>query len=278
LAAQQKASARIRIGVGGWTYEPWRGAFYPKGLAQTRELEYASSRLTSIEINGTFYGSQKPTSYTKWHDETPDDFVFSLKGPRFATNRRVLAEAGESIERFFKSGVTNLKAKLGPINWQFATTKRFDPEDFAAFLKLLPASVDGLAIRHVVEVRNDSFRTPDFVALARTHGVAIVIAGDSKYPQIADVTAPFVYARIMGTTASEPAGYSSSALDLWAKRAKTWAAGGSPPDLQTAAPPLPDKGGREVFLYVISGAKERNPAAAIALIERIGRTALTGQR
>ena len=269
MAAKDKASARIRIGVGGWTFEPWRGAFYPKGLAQSRELEYASSKLTSIEINGTFYGSQKPTSYTKWHDETPDDFVFSLKGPRFATNRRVLAEAGESIERFFKSGVTNLKAKLGPINWQFATTKRFDAEDFAAFLRLLPASVDGLAIRNVVEVRNDSFRTPEFAALARTHGVAIAIAGDSKYPQIADVTAPFVYARIMGTTDGEAAGYPSSALDLWAKRAKTWAAGGSPPDLETAAPVKPDGVGRDVFLYVISGAKERNPAAAMALIERV---------
>ena len=270
MAAKQKASAKIRIGVGGWTYEPWRGAFYPKGLVQKRELEYASANLTSIEINGTYYGSQKPESFAKWHDETPDDFVFSLKATRYATNRRVLAEAGPTIERFFKSGVTKLKAKLGPVNWQFATTKRFVPDDFAAFLKLLPKSVEGLAIRHAVEVRNDSFRTPEFIALAREHGVAVVIAGDSEYPQIADVTAPFVYARIMGTTASEAAGYSSSALDLWAKRAKTWAAGGSPPDLDIAAPPQTEKGGREVFLYVISGAKERNPAAAMALIERVG--------
>ena len=200
MPAKERIHGKIRIGVGGWTYEPWRGAFYPKGLAQSRELEYASSKLTSIEINGTYYGSQKPTSYTKWRDETPDDFVFSLKGPRFATNRRVLAEAGESIERFFKSGVTNLGTKLGPINWQFATTKRFDPDDFAAFLRLLPASVDGFAIRHVVEVRHDSFRTPEFIALTRSHGVAVVIAAISEYPQIADVTAPFVYARIMGTT------------------------------------------------------------------------------
>ena len=200
MAAKQKASAKIRIGVGGWTYEPWRGAFYPKGLVQKRELEYASANLTSIEINGTYYGSQKPESFAKWHDETPDDFVFSLKATRYATNRRILAEAGPTIERFFKSGVTKLKAKLGPINWQFATTKRFVPDDFAAFLKLLPKSVEGLAIRHAVEVRNDSFRTPEFIALAREHGVAVVIAGDSEYPQIADVTAPFVYARIMGTT------------------------------------------------------------------------------
>jgi len=261
--------AKIRIGVGGWNYEPWRGAFYPKGLPHSRELEYASRKLTSIEINGTYYGSQKPSSFAKWHDETPDDFVFAVKGPRFATNRRILAEAGESIERFFKSGVTALKAKLGPINWQFATTKRFDQEDFAAFFKLLPSSVDGLAIRHVVEVRNDSFRTPDFVALARAHGAAVVIAGDSEYTQIADVTATFVYARVMGTTGDEEAGYSGAALDLWAKRAKTWAAGGAPPDLETLAP-APKAPARDVFLYVISGFKERNPAAAMALIERVG--------
>jgi uncharacterized protein YecE (DUF72 family) len=261
---------KIRIGVGGWTFEPWRGAFYPQGLAQKRELEYAGQKLTSIEINGTYYGSQKPESFAKWHDETPDDFVFSVKATRYATNRRVLAEAGPTIERFFNSGVTNLKAKLGPINWQFATTKRFDPVDFAAFLVLLPKSVGGLAIRHAVEVRNDSFRTPEFVALAREHGVAVVMAGDSEYTQIADVTAPFVYARIMGTTEGEPAGYSSSALDLWAKRAKTWAAGGSPPDLEIAAPPQPGTRDRDVFVYVISGAKERNPAAAMALIERVG--------
>ena len=270
MAEKQSSIGKIRIGVGGWTYEPWRGAFYPKGLPQKRELEYASQKLTSIEINGTYYGSQKPESFAKWRDETPDDFVFSVKGPRFTTNRRVLAEAGESIERFFKSGVTELKAKLGPINWQFATTKRFDPDDFAAFLKLLPKSVGGLAIRHAVEVRHDSFKTPDFIALLRAHGVAVVIAGDSEYPQIADVTAPFVYARIMGTTEAEDKGYSNAALESWARRAKIWAAGGSPPDLETVAPAKNDDGGRDVFLYVISAFKERNPAAAMALIERIG--------
>ncbi|HEY1779100.1 MAG TPA: DUF72 domain-containing protein [Roseiarcus sp.] len=264
------AAGKIRIGVGGWTFEPWRGVFFPKGLAHAKELAYAGSKLTSIEINGTYYGSQKPASFIKWRDETPDDFIFSVKGPRFATNRRVLAEAGESIERFFKSGVTELKAKLGPVNWQFATTKQFDADDFAAFFKLLPKSVDGLAIRHVVEVRHESFRHPDFIALAREHGVAVVTAGDSKYPQIADVTAPFVYARIMGTTETEARGYADAALDQWAARAKTWAAGGSPKDLATVAEPNSGAEGREVFLYVISGHKERNPAAAMALIERVG--------
>ena len=270
MAAKRSAAGKIRIGVGGWTYEPWRGgAFFPKGLQQARELQYAGSKLTSIEINGTYYGSQKPASFMKWHDETPDDFIFSVKGPRFATNRRVLAEAGESIERFFKTGVTELKTKLGPVNWQFATTKRFDAEDFAAFLKLLPKSVDGLAIRHVVEVRHESFKHPDFIALAREHAVAVVMAGDSAYPQIADVTAPFVYARIMGTTETEERGYSAAALDQWASRAKTWAAGGSPQDLITVTPAPKSGAGRDVFLYVISGHKERNPAAAMALIERV---------
>jgi uncharacterized protein YecE (DUF72 family) len=270
MPAKGQTSGKIRIGVGGWTYEPWRGAFYPKGLAQKRELEYASSKLTSIEINGTYYGSQKPESFAKWHDETPDDFVFSLKATRYATNRRVLAEASPTIERFFNSGVTNLKTKLGPINWQFATTKRFEPVDFAAFLTLLPKSVGGLAIRHAVEVRHESFRTPEFVQLAREHGVAVVIAGDCEYPQIADVTGPFVYARIMGTIESEEAGYSNRGLDQWAARAKTWAAGGCPADLKTVAPPKTGDAGREVFLYVISGFKDRNPAAATALIDRLG--------
>ncbi len=267
MPARQKST--IRIGIGGWTYEPWRGVFYPEDLTQKRELEYASRKLTSIEINGTFYGSQKPESFAKWHDETPGDFVFALKAPRFATNRRVLAEAGESIERFFKSGVLALKQKLGPINWQFAPTKTFDPTDFEGFLKLLPRTVEGRAIRHALEVRHDSFRVPEFVALAREYGAAIVVAGDSQYPQIADVTAPFVYARIMGTDETQKLGYAPKALDAWVTRARDWAKGGAPGDLATVGPRKPEKTGREVFLYVISGFKERNPAAAMAMIERL---------
>lgn len=267
MAAQ--AEPRIRIGIGGWTFEPWRGTFYPPGLPQKRELEHASRQLTSIEINGTFYGSQKPESFAKWHDETPDGFVFALKGPRYATNRRVLAEAGESVERFLTGGLLELKDKLGPINWQFAGTKKFDPEDFANFLKLLPKSVEGRAIRHAVEVRHDSFRTPEFVDLARAHGVAVITAADSDYPQIADPTADFIYARIMGTGEAEVTGYSGAALDAWADRARAWAAGGVPHDLATVGD-APKANGRDVFLYVISGFKERNPAAAMALIERLG--------
>lgn len=269
LARPRLAQPRIRVGIGGWTFEPWRGSFYPAGLAQKRELDYASRKLTSIEINGTFYGSQKPESFAKWHDETPDDFVFALKGPRFVTNRRVLAEAGASIERFFESGVMELRDKLGPINWQFMPTKKFDPDDFAAFLRLLPHSIDGRALRHAVEVRHASFRTPDFVALAREHEVAVVVAGDSAYPQIADVTAPFVYARIMGTQEDAANGYPPPALDAWAERARTWAAGGTPDDLDSVAAARTGKHGRDVFLYVISGFKAHNPAAAMALIERL---------
>jgi uncharacterized protein YecE (DUF72 family) len=265
-----RRTTSIHIGVGGWVYEPWRGVFYPEGLAQKRELEYASRKLTSIEINGTFYGSQKPASFAKWRDETPDDFVFALKGPRFTTHRRVLSEAGASIERFFASGVMELKHKLGPINWQLMPTTKFEPKDFEGFLKLLPKSVEGQTIRHAVELRHDSFRTPDAVALARHHGVAIVLAGDSDYPQIADVTAPFVYARIMGTSEIETAGYSAGDLDRWAKRAQAWASGYAPGDLETQLPsPARKTEPRNVFLYVISGGKERNPAAAMALIERV---------
>jgi uncharacterized protein YecE (DUF72 family) len=264
----EKKKSNIHIGIGGWTFEPWRGVFYPDGLTQKRELEYASRKLSSIEINGTYYGSQKPASFRKWHDETPENFVFSLKGPRFTTNRRVLAEAGESVERFLTSGVLELKDKLGPINWQFAPTKKFDPEDFEAFLELLPGSVEGRKMRHAVELRHDSFKTPEAAALARKHGVAIITACDSDYPQIADITAPFVYARIMGTVDKEKTGYSAKALDQWAKRAQAWASGGAPEDLDLVAPPA-KKEPRDVFLYVISGAKHRNPAAAMALIERL---------
>lgn len=262
-------AGRIRIGVGGWTFEPWRGAFYPDDLPQKRELEFASRALTSIEINGTFYRAQSRSSFEKWRDETPDGFVFALKGPRYATNRRELATAGESIERFFTGGVMALGDKLGPINWQLMDHKRFEPEDFEAFLGLLPASVDGRPIRHAVEVRHASFATPELVALARDHGVALVLAADSRYPQIADATGPFVYVRIMGTRAAEPAGYSSAELDAWAARARALAAGDTADGLETVGPAASDGVPRDVFLYVISGEKPRNPAAAMALIERI---------
>ena len=258
----------IRVGVGGWTYEPWRGSFFPKGLPHARELAHAAGRLSSIEINGTFYRSQTPATFAKWRDETPADFMFAVKAPRFATNRRVLAEAGPSIERFLASGVTELGEKLGPINWQLPPTKRFDPSDVAAFLALLPHTVGGLAIRHVVEVRHESFGVPAFVRLAREHGVAIVLAGDSEYVQIADLTAPFSYLRIMGTEEAEPLGYPDAALDRWAARVRDLSSGMVSTDLVTVDVPKDAAPGRDVFLYVISGHKARNPQAATALLER----------
>lgn len=258
----------IYVGIGGWVYEPWRGSFYPEKLPQKRELEYASAHLTAIEINGTYYGSQKPESFRKWRAETPDGFIFTLKGPRFATNRRVLAESGESIQRFFDSGVSELKEKLGPVNWQFMATKKFDPADFEALLKLLPKKVDGLAIRHAVEVRHDSFKDEAFIALCRKHGVGVVFAADSEFPLIGDVTADFVYVRLMGTQAKEKLGYPAAELKKWAERARDWEKGESPKPSLLVASPAPKKK-RDVFLFVISGAKEKNPAAAQEIIAAV---------
>ena len=248
----RKASHRIHIGIGGWNYKPWRGVFYPKDLLQKHELGYAGSKLTSIEINSTFYGLQKPASFSRWHAETPRDFVFSVKGPRFVTHRRVLAESGDAIRRFFSSGVLRLEEKLGPINWQLGPAKKFAAADLEAFFNLLPRKVEGRPLRHAIEVRHSSFQTPEFLTLARRYGVAVVLAGDSDFPEIADERSPFVYARIMGTRGNLRKGYSDKDLDAWGGRVKSWAGGG-----------------REVFLYVISGFKARNPAAAMALIERI---------
>ena len=268
-------TAKIRVGVGGWVFAPWRGTFYPPGLPQSRELEYASRQLTAIEINGTFYGSQKPASFRRWHDETPDDFVFSLKGPRFATHRRELGEAGESIERFFTSGVLELGAKLGPVLWQFPGTKRFEPEDFGAFLALLPASIEGRKLRHVVEVSHESFAAPAFIDLLRKHRTALALVDSTDRPAMFDLTADFVYARLRGSIEQEPTGYPQSALDAWAQRFQTWAAGGEPNDLPRIHAKLaPAEKTRDCFVYFIGGAKIRAPAAAQALIARLDQSSL----
>ena len=264
------ATAAIRIGVGGWTFEPWRDNFYPKGWPASRELEYASRKLTAIEVNGTYYSTQKPATFAKWRDETPDGFVFSLKANRFATNRRVLGEAGESVQRFIDSGIAELGPKLGPIVWQFAPTKRFDGVDFEAFLKLLPSAVGGVPLRHVLDVRHDSFRCADYLALARRHGVATVFTDSDDYPSFADVTGDFVYVRTMRTDASLPQGCTPQALAQIAACCERWRTGGEPDALPRIEPPAP-RDPRDVFLFFISGAKEKAPAAAMGVIECLAR-------
>ena len=251
MARRKSTAPGIFVGIGGWTYEPWRGLFYPEGLAHKKELAFASRALTSIEINGTYYSTFKPASWAKWRDETPDGFVFAVKASRYCTNRRVLAGAGESIARFIGQGLGELKDRLGPINWQFMATKKFDAADFEAFLKLLPRELSGRPLRHALEVRSPTFRDPRFYDLARSYGAAIVFADDEDFPEIDESTADFTYARLMRTAANLKAGYKPAALDAWAKRAKAWARRG------------------DVFVYFISGAKERAPAAAQALIARV---------
>jgi uncharacterized protein YecE (DUF72 family) len=262
---------KIRVGIGGWTFEPWRETFYPAKWPKAKELEYASGQVTAIEINGTFYSTQKPATWADWAKRTPEDFVFSVKASRFCTNRRVLAEAGESIERFVNQGLVELGPKLGPILWQFAATKKFDAEDMGAFLKLLPASVGGLALRHAIEPRHESFRDPAFAAMARAAGAAIVFADDETHPQFADLTGGFAYARLQRQREEEPTGYSAAELDAWTETAQAWAAGGAPGGYASIEPPKADGMARDVFVFMINGAKVRAPAAAMALIERIGR-------
>ncbi len=265
------ATGQIYVGIGGWNYEPWRGVFYPKGLAQAKELGYAASHLTSIEINATFYGSQKPESFRKWATAVPDGFMFSVKGARFATNRRVLAEAGDSIKRFLNSGVLELRDRLGPLLWQFAPYKKFDATDFEKFLELLPAKVDGRKLRHVVEVRHPSFRTAEFVALARNFGTAIVFTDHATYPSFADATADFIYARLQRGKNSIPTAYPPKEMNAWAERLRLWAQGKEPNDLPRVEPARASEKAipRDVFAYVIHEGKIRAPAAAMALIDRL---------
>lgn len=262
-------SGEIRAGIGGWTYEPWRGGvFYPKTQAKTRELEYASRAVTTIEINGTFYSTQKPSSFRKWAEETPEDFVFSVKAHRLATNRKVLAEAGPSVERFIGSGLSELGDKLGPILWQFAHHKKFEAQDFEAFLELLPEKLDGRKLRHAIEVRHESFAVPEFVALARKYNAAIVYAHHETYPGIADVTSDFVYARLQQTAPKVETGYTAAAIKKWVGAARDWSQGKVAKDLPVFGKPAkPAK--TDVFVYFIAGAKERNPAAAQAFLKQL---------
>lgn len=268
--AAATAHPRIRVGIGGWTFVPWRGLFYPPGLVQKRELEYASRQLTAIEINGTFYGAQKPAVYAKWRDETPEGFVFSLKAPRYVVQARELARSGAGIDAFVRGGLAELGDRLGPILWQFAPSKRFERDDFAAFLDLLPRELDGRRLRHVLEVRHESFLCEDYLALTRERGLPSVFTDSPEYPSYADPSGDFRYARLMRSRSSVSTGYPAEELDAWARRAETWADGGVPEDLpRVLAADNESTEACDVFVYFISAAKERNPAAARGLIERL---------
>jgi uncharacterized protein YecE (DUF72 family) len=244
----------VHVGIGGWDYDPWRGTFYPPGLPKTRQLRFAASQVSAIEINATFYKLQRPDLFERWAEEVPDGFVFAVKGSRFCTNRKVLGEGGEAIARFCGQGFTRLGPKLGPILWQFADTKRFEPDDVAAFLALLPREQDGVPLRHAIEARHESFRDERFADLARAAGAAICLVDDGAAPPTHHDTAPLVYARLKNCRTEEPEGYPAGELDAWAGRVKAWASGPEP---------------REVFLFFIAGAKERAPAAARALLDLI---------
>jgi len=242
----------IRVGIGGWTYPPWRGLFYPIGLAQSRELEFASRQFGAIEINATFYGRQSPSSWANWAKAVPDGFQFAIKGSRFCVTRPKLADAGEGLGNFLAQGLSALGPKLGPILWMLAARRQFDREDIAAFLRLLPAKLDGIPLRHAIEPRHDSFRDERFFNLCRQHDVAIVFGDDDEFPCIDADTASFAYARLQRMRSEVPTGYDDAAIDRFAARARGWASKG-----------------RDSYLFMINGAKERAPAAALALQERL---------
>ncbi len=263
------AAGTIRVGIGGWTFPPWRGTFYPDGLPHARELDYAAGKMTAIEINGTYYRLQTPKSFAAWAKSAPPEFQFSVKASRFCTNRKVLGEAGEAVAKFLAQGLTELGAALGPILWQFMATKRFEPEDFGAFLDLLPAQLDGVRLRHAIEPRHDSFRTPEFIAMARKAGVAIVFADHPEFPTIPDRTGDFVYARLQNALETEPDGYAGGDLDRWAGIARKWAVGDEVPDYPHISPTPAGKHARDVFVFMINGAKVKAPAAAQALMKRL---------
>ncbi len=261
---------QTRVGIGGWTYGPWRRSFYPPALPHAQELAYAAGRLTSIEINGTFYRHQGQASFAAWRDAVPPDFVFAVKAHRATTYGRDPAAAGPAIATFLGSGLSALGEKLGPILWQFPHTKKFDPLSFEAFLALLPPRIDGRPLRHAVEARHPSFADPAWIDLARRYNVGLAIIDSDKHALHGDLTADFVYVRLQRNEAAAPEGYASEALDVWAKRLRAWAAGKKVPDLpMLAAPTAGPAQTRDVFAYFISGDKERAPDAAQAMIARL---------
>ena len=286
-------AGRIRIGISGWTYRPWRGRFYPKGLPRTRELAYAAARFASIEINGTFYGLQRPESFAAWSEQVPPGFVFAVKGSRYITHMLRLRDVETPLANFLASGLLRLGPHLGPILWQFPARMRFDPARFQRFLALLPhdteaaltlarrhdARVAGrtwLAVnrrrplRHAVEVRHASFRNPAFIRLLRRNKVALVCADSVDWPRLMDVTADFVYCRLHGSEELYASGYDDDALDAWTARVRAWGAGGEPDDAQrVAGPARPRKAGRDIYVYFDNDAKVRAPVDAASLAARL---------
>jgi uncharacterized protein YecE (DUF72 family) len=291
--AERSPGGEIRVGISGWTYAPWRGVFYPKGLKQKEELPYAARQVTSIEINGTFYRQQAPKSFAAWAEAVPEDFVFSIKGPRFITHIRRLRDIEGPLANFMASGLLNLGAKLGPILWQFPPSLPLDLDRFAAFLDILPmdtAAASALAarhdswlkekaateidenrpLRHALEIRHESFRDPAFIKLLRSHNVALVCADTVEWPRLMDVTADFLYLRLHGSEALYASGYDDAALDDWARRVKAWAAGGEPADAERVGGKAARRK-RDVFVYFDNDRKVRAPVDARALLRRLDR-------
>ena len=287
--------AEVRIGISGWTYPGWRGRFYPKGLVHRRELEYVAQRMRSVEINGSFYSLQRPSSYESWRDQTQDDFVFAVKGGRFITHMKRLADVESPLANFFASGVLALGRKLGPVLWQLPPTLRFDADRLSAFFDLLPRTtyeaahlarghdqrLEGRAlteadadrpVRHALEVRHASYRTAELVDVLRAHDVALVVADTAGlWPDLEDVTSDFVYVRLHGADELYVSGYTAGALDEWAAKVRRWAAGESPTGAHTVAPAAArTPGGRDVFVYFDNDAKVHAPFDALALAERLG--------
>ena len=243
---------QIRIGIGGWTFPPWRGTFYPDKWPQSRELDYAASKFRTLEINATFYGRQSSKSWEKWAATVPDDFQFAIKGSRFCVTRTKLGEGAEGIGNFFDQGFVALGDKLGPILWMFASRRQFDADDIAVFIDLLPQQLEGIKLRHVIEPHHESFRDPRFVELCKARNIAIVFGDADEVPCMDELTADFAYARLKRMSEDVPTGYEDSALQGFAERVRTWSAAG-----------------RDSYIYMINGAKVRAPAAALALDERL---------
>jgi uncharacterized protein YecE (DUF72 family) len=289
--------SEVRIGISGWRYVPWRGDFYPEGLAQKNELKFASRAVNSIEINGSFYSLQSPDLYARWYADTPKNFVFSLKGPRYITHVRRLKDVAEPVANFFASGIFQLRGKLGPILWQFPPNFKFDAEKFEAFLQLLPH--DGkaakacaeqcaarmekpgyldipakLRLRHAVEIRHESFAVPEFIMLLRKYKVALVVADTAgKWPYLEDLSADFVYLRLHGDKQLYASGYSAAALKRWGDRIDSWRHGGQPPDAHLTGAKAPRaRKSRDVYCYFDNDIKVRAPYDARKLLERFDLT------